>query len=109
MWQSPCQQPGVLYSQDGLSRSTKHPGAFKHSINFSVEASLDSRSGLGEMVSRAPPDIASPGRETEQDPVGLLSIEAFQTVTNQEREGIQRQGRSSQETIVIRLPWWRSG
>ena len=41
--------------------------------------------------------------ETKQDPVGLLVLEAFQTVANQGREGMQRQGRSSQETMV--QPW----
>ena len=41
--------------------------------------------------------------ETMQNPVGLLGTEVFQTVANQEREGMQRQGRSSQETIV--QPW----
>ena len=46
-----------------------------------------------------------PHLETEQDPVGFLGTEAFQTVVNQGREGIQRQGRSSQKTIV--QPWGR--
>ena len=40
------------------------------------------------------------GIETKPDPVGLLGMEAFQTVANQGKEGMQRQGRSSQETIV---------
>ena len=35
--------------------------------------------------------------------MGLLGLEAFQTVANQGRGGRQRQGRSSQETIV--QPW----
>ena len=35
--------------------------------------------------------------------MGLLGLEAFQTVANQGRGGMQRQGRSSQETIV--QPW----
>ena len=46
-----------------------------------------------------------PRGETKQDPVGLLGMEAFQIVANQGREGMQRQGRSSQETIV--QPWGR--
>ena len=37
--------------------------------------------------------------------MGLLATEAFQTVANQGREGKQRQGRSSQETIW--QPWGR--
>ena len=41
--------------------------------------------------------------ETKQGPVGLLGLEAFQTIANQGRGGMQRQGRSSQETIV--QPW----
>ena len=45
------------------------------------------------------------GNETKQDPVGLLGMEIFQTVANQGREGMQRQGRGSQETIV--QPWGR--
>ena len=37
---------------------------------------------------------------------GLLSSkEQVQTVTNQGREGMQRQGRSSQESIVHRVPF----
>ena len=48
--------------------------------------------------------------ETEQDPVGLLGLETFETVANQGREGMQRQGRSSPETTgqpcsrVLALP-----
>ena len=40
------------------------------------------------------------GSETEQDLVGLLGTEAFKTVANQGRKGMQKQGRSSQETIM---------
>ena len=36
----------------------------------------------------------------DQDAVGLLGMEAFETVANQGRQGMQRQGRSSQETTV---------
>ena len=32
--------------------------------------------------------------------MGLLGTKAFQTVANQGREGMQRQGRSSQDTTV---------
>ena len=39
--------------------------------------------------------------------MGLLATEAFQTVANQGREGKQRQGRNSQETIW--QPWGRVG
>ena len=49
------------------------------------------------------PSLAMPGAgptETEQDPVGLLGMEAFQTVANQGREGMQRRRRSSQKTTV---------
>ena len=41
--------------------------------------------------------------ETKQDPVGLLGMEAFQTVANQAREGIQRPGIRNEGTIV--QPW----
>ena len=37
--------------------------------------------------------------------MGLLGTEAFQTVANQGREGMQRKGGSSQETVV--QPWGR--
>ena len=36
----------------------------------------------------------------DQDAVGVLGMEAFETVANQGRQGMQRQGRSSQETTV---------
>ena len=38
--------------------------------------------------------------KTKQDPVGILGMEAFETVANQGREGMQRQRRSSQGTTV---------
>ena len=38
--------------------------------------------------------------EMEQDSVGLLGTETFQPVANQGREGMQRFGRSSQETTM---------
>ena len=37
--------------------------------------------------------------------MGLLGTGAFQTLANQGREGMQRQGRSSQE--IIMQPWGR--
>ena len=37
--------------------------------------------------------------------MGLLGTGAFQTLANQGREGMQRQGRSNQETLV--QPWGR--
>ena len=43
--------------------------------------------------------------ETDQDPEGLLGMEAFQMVASQRKEGMQRRGRSSLETIV--QPWGR--
>ena len=43
--------------------------------------------------------------ETKHNPVGLLGMEAFQTAATQGREGMQRQGRNSQETLV--QPWGR--
>ena len=53
-----------------MSRLSKDPRILKHSNNSSVEASIDSRPEVREMVgvSRAPPDIASPGWETKQNP-----------------------------------------
>ena len=36
----------------------------------------------------------------DQDAVGVLGMQAFETVANQGRQGMQRQGRSSQETTV---------
>lgn len=41
--------------------------------------------------------------ETMQDHVGLQGTEDFQTVADQRRAGMQRQGKSSQETIM--QPW----
>ena len=43
------------------------------------------------------PGPISADTETEQDPVGLLGMEAFQALVNQGREGVQRQGRASQK------------
>ena len=67
----------------------------------------------GHPKSQRPVQVGLPPIETKQDPVGLLGTEDFlprflfignrlqiRTVDNQGREGMQKQGRSSQETIV---------